>query len=64
MKATTHANDWSLILTLAFQFYLGTGEFYVGTGLGMPGCSYATGITVYTLSLLFGLFSIENKLQL
>ena len=23
-------------------FYLGTSEFNVGTGPGMPGCSYAT----------------------
>ena len=36
-----HAN---LFLTLAFShyIYLGTSEFYTGTGPGMPGCSYAT----------------------
>ena len=32
-------------LNLSFHhyFYPGTSEFYVGTGLGMPRCSYATG---------------------
>ena len=43
MKVIAHANNWPL--TLAFYihyFYPGTSEFYVGTGPGMPRCSYAT----------------------
>ena len=31
-----------LYLSFPHYFYLGTREFYVGTGPGMPGCSYAT----------------------
>ena len=57
MKVIAHANNWSL--TLAF-LTRGTSEFYLGTGLGMSGCSYATGlflvttliITPYSYSLL------------
>ena len=29
-------------LRFLYYFYLGTSEFNVGTGPGMPGCSYAT----------------------
>ena len=32
-----------MIIDLSFLlYYPGTSEFYVGTGPGMPGCSYAT----------------------
>ena len=48
MKATAHANNRSLTLALhnfIFNFFIifipDTIEFYVGTGRGMPWCSYA-----------------------
>ena len=42
MKAIAHANN--LPLTLAFQviFIRASVNFFVGTGPGMPGCSYTT----------------------
>ena len=43
MKTITQANN-CMIFDRSFPhyFYLGASEFYVGTGPGMPGCSYAT----------------------
>ena len=34
------ANNWSYDLRFPHYFYLGTSEFYVGTGPGKAGCSY------------------------
>ena len=50
MKAIAHANNWSLTLHVAFHIILTRApvNFYVGTGLGMHRCSYATAFICHT----------------